>query len=120
MGASQITPAGDYVSDVQGTVSAGSVATAPTEELDEKATTKYQLTQLLSSIEEGSEMPAWASPAVRKVGAIMQARGLGASSMASAAMTQAVMESGAVITKFKCKTKDSITKCSNICRNGQS
>jgi len=97
MGASQITPAGDYVSDVQGTVSAGSVATAPTEELDEKATTKYQLTQLLSSIEEGSEMPAWASPAVRKVGAIMQARGLGASSMASAAMTQAVMESGVVI-----------------------
>ena len=97
MGASQITPAGDYVSDVQGTVSAGSVATAPTEELDEKATTKYQLTQLLSSIEEGSEMPAWASPAVRKVGAIMHARGLGASSMASAAMTQAVMESGVVI-----------------------
>jgi len=97
MGASQITPAGDYVSDVQGTVSAGSIATAPTEQLDEKATTKYQLTQLLSSIEEGSEMPAWASPAVRKVGAIMQARGLGASSMASAAMTQAVMESGVVI-----------------------
>jgi len=97
MGASQITPAGDYVSDVQGTVSAGSIATAPTEQLDEKATTKYQLTQLLSSIEEGTEMPAWASPAVRKVGAIMQARGLGASSMASAAMTQAVMESGIVI-----------------------
>jgi len=97
MGASQITPAGDYVSDVQGTVSAGSIATAPTEELDQKATTQYQLTQLLSSIEEGTEMPAWASPAVRKVGAIMQARGLGASSMASAAMTQAVMESGIVI-----------------------
>lgn len=97
MDAAKITPAGDYVSDVQGTVSAGSIATAPTEQLDEKATTKYQLTQLLSSIEEGSEMPAWASPAVRKVGAIMQARGLGASSMASAAMTQAVMESGVVI-----------------------
>jgi len=97
MGASQITPAGDYVSDVQGTVSAGSIATAPTEELDQKATTQYQLTQLLSSIEEGTEMPAWASPAVRKVGAIMQARGLGASSMASAAITQAVMESGIAI-----------------------
>jgi len=97
MNTAQITPSGDYMSDVQGTVSAGSIATAPTEQLDEKATTQYQLTQLLSSIEDGTEMPAWASPAVRKVGAIMQARGLGASSMASAAMTQAVMESGVVI-----------------------
>ena len=97
MDAAQITPAGQYMQDVQGTVSAGSIATAQTEQLDEKATTQYQLSQLLSSIEEGGEMPPWASPAVRKVGAIMQARGLGASSMASAAMTQAVMESGIVI-----------------------
>src|SRR5210317_211010 len=97
--AAQITPEGDYVdmSGVEGTVSAGSLATAATQELDERATTKYQLEQLLSSVAEGSEMPPWASPAVRKVGAIMQARGLGASSMASAAMTQAVMESGIVI-----------------------
>jgi len=42
-------------------------------------------------------MPAFAAPAVRKVAGIMQARGLGASSMAAAAMTQAVMESGVVI-----------------------
>ena len=97
MDAAQITPAGQYMQDVQGTVSAGSIATAQTEQLDEKATTQYQLAQLLSSIEDGTEMPPWASPAVRKVGAIMQARGLGASSMASAAMTQAVMESGIVI-----------------------
>ena len=97
--AAQITPEGDYVdmSEVEGTVSAGSLATAATQELDERATTKYQLEQLLSSVAEGTEMPPWASPAVRKVGAIMQARGLGASSMASAAMTQAVMESGIVI-----------------------
>jgi len=97
MDAAQITPTGQYMQDVQGTVSAGSIATAQTEQLDEKATTQYQLSQLLSSIEEGSEMPPWASPAVRKVGAIMQARGLGASSMASAAITQAVMESGIAI-----------------------
>jgi|TARA_R110000822_G_scaffold216915_5_gene351430 hypothetical protein len=97
MDAAQITPAGSYMTDVQGTVGANSVSTAATQVLDEKATTKYQLSQLLSSIEDGTEMPAWASPAVRKVGAIMQARGLGASSMASAAMTQAVMESGVVI-----------------------
>ena len=97
MDAAQIKPTGQYMEDVQGTVSAGSIATAQTEQLDEKATTQYQLAQLLSSIEDGTEMPPWASPAVRKVGAIMQARGLGASSMASAAMTQAVMESGIVI-----------------------
>tara|TARA_R100000951_G_C2652956_1_gene185036 strand:- start:8337 stop:9710 length:1374 start_codon:yes stop_codon:yes gene_type:complete len=97
--AAQITPAGDYVdmTGVEGKVSSGSLATAATQELDQKATTKYQLEQLLSSVEDGTEMPAWASPAVRKVGAIMQARGLGASSMASAAITQAVMESGVVI-----------------------
>ena len=91
---SQITPAGDYMGDVQGTVSANSVATAQTEELDERGTVRYQMTSLLSALEDGGEMPAWASPAVRKVGSIMQARGLGASSMASAAITQAVMESG--------------------------
>jgi hypothetical protein len=67
------------------------------DEFDERATTQYQLGQLLSSIEEGKPMPAWAAPAVRKVAGIMQARGLGASSMAAAAMTQAVMESGVVI-----------------------
>ena len=36
---------------------------------------------------------AWAAPAVRKVNAIMQQRGLGASSMAAAAITQALYES---------------------------
>ena len=99
MDTAQITPAGDYVdmTGVQGTVSQGSQAVAQTEELDERATVKYQMTNLLSALEEGGEMPAWASPAVRKVGAIMQARGLGASSMASAAITQAVMESGIAI-----------------------
>ena len=67
------------------------------DEFDERATTQYQLGQLLSSIEEGKPMPPWAAPAVRKVAGIMQARGLGSSSMAAAAMTQAVMESGVVI-----------------------
>ena len=61
------------MTQVQGTVSAGSQAVAATEEVDQPA------------------------PAVRKVAGVMQARGLGASSMAAAAMTQAVMESGVVI-----------------------
>ena len=97
MDTAQITPTGDYMQEVQGTVSPEAVATAQTEELDERGTVQYQMTQLMSALEEGGEMPPWASPAVRKVGAIMQARGLGASSMASAAITQAVMESGIAI-----------------------
>jgi hypothetical protein len=85
------------MSQIQGTLSPGALATAATQELDERATVQYQLGQLLGSIEEGKPMPAWAAPNVRKVAGMMQARGLGGSSMAAAAMTQAVMESGVVI-----------------------
>jgi len=78
----------------QGTVSAESLATAATQELDPRATTRYQLAELFKGIEEGSPPPAWAAPAVRKVTAVMQSRGLGSSSMAAAATMQAMMESG--------------------------
>ena len=81
----------------KGVLSTGATGTAPTAELDERATVKYQMESLLSGIEEGKPLPAWASPAMRKVSSIMQARGLGASSMAAAAMTQAIMESGVSI-----------------------
>ena len=92
----QIAPKSSYVdmTGVEGTVSPEAIATAQTETLDPEATVQYQLGELMSSIEEGKPLPAWASPAVRKVSAVMQARGMGASSMAAAAMTQAVMESG--------------------------
>ena len=81
----------------QGVVSTDSLAQAATEQLDVKATVSYQLAELYKSIETGTELPAWASPAVRKVSAIMAQRGLGASSMASAAMIQAVYEAGVPI-----------------------
>ena len=84
-------------SQIEGQVSAPSVAQAATQELDERATIQYQMESLLSGIEEGKPLPAWASPAARKIAGIMQARGLGASSMAAAAITQSVMESGVVI-----------------------
>ena len=91
----QITDPKGVISDIpQGTVSQDSLATAAQMELDQKATVKYQLGELFSSLGSGEELPAWASPSVRKVSAVMQARGMGASSMAAAAMTQAVMESG--------------------------
>ena len=82
------------VGDIQGAVSAESLATPATEELNEKATVQFQLEQLFSSFVEGQPPPAWAAPAVRRAGAIMAQRGLGASSMAAAAITQSIMESG--------------------------
>ena len=84
---------------IQGTVSPDAVVEAVTEELDPKATTQYQLGELMKSIEEGKPLPAWASPSVRRVSAVMASRGMGSSSMASAAMIQAIMESGVPIAK---------------------
>ena len=97
--AAQLTPTGPYVdmTGVEGTVSPGAMATAAQAELDPRATVQYQLGEIMSSLESGSPMPAWASPQVRKVSSIMQARGLGSSSMAGAAITQALMESGVQI-----------------------
>jgi hypothetical protein len=82
---------------VQAGPSAGAIGTAATQQLDQRATTQYQLGQLMQSIQQGQPLPPWAAPAVRKISGVMQARGLGASSMAAAAMTQAVLESGVVI-----------------------
>jgi hypothetical protein len=99
MAGATLTPTGPYVdmTGVQAGPSAGAIATAATDQLDPRATTQYQLGQIMSSLQSGAPMPAWAAPAVRKIGSIMQARGLGSSSMASAAMTQALMESGVQI-----------------------
>ena len=49
---------------------------------------------IAKSFEEGKPPPAWAAPAVRQVGGMMAQRGLGRSSMAAAAISQAIMESG--------------------------
>lgn len=76
------------------TLSQGALADAATEELDERATVSYQLGELFKGIEDGKPLPAWASGPARKATAIMQQRGLGASSMAAAAITQQLMESG--------------------------
>ena len=85
---------GSIMQAAQGTVSPASLAKAATATMDPRATTQFQLEQLLSGIEDGKPLPSWASPAVRSVAGVMASRGLGASSMAAAAMTQAVMESG--------------------------
>jgi hypothetical protein len=82
------------LNQAQGTISGQSLAQAQTEQLDEQATIKYQLGQLYASIEEGKPLPAWASGPVRAASAVMMQRGAGASTMAGAAMVQAVMEAG--------------------------
>ena len=81
---------------VQGEVSDDSIADAQTLELDEfdqRATVKFQLGELFDSIQEGEELPAWASPAVRRVSAIMQQR-VWVHQVWHLFMVQAVMESG--------------------------
>jgi len=91
----QITDPKGIISDVpQGVVSQEAIADPAQAELDQRATVKFQLGELFNSLDDGEDLPAWATPAVRKVTSIMQARGIGASSMASAAITQALMESG--------------------------
>ena len=85
---------GAIMEAAQGTVSPEALATAATQELDPRATTRYQIAELFKGLEDGGPPPAWAAPAVRKVTAVMQSRNLGKSSMAAAATVQAMMESG--------------------------
>jgi len=58
----------------------------------EKATVQGQLAQLTADF-DATNPPAWAAGALRGVQAVMQQRGLGASSMAGQAMIQAALES---------------------------
>jgi len=59
-------------------------------EVSPQSTVTFQLEQLMDSFNDGT--PAWAAGAMRRVNEVMNARGLGASSMASAAMISAAME----------------------------
>jgi hypothetical protein len=92
------------VGDIQGVVSENSLVEAAQGTVSQESTVKYQLGELFSSFEEGKPPPAWAAPAVRQVGALMAQRGLGASSMAAAAVTQAVMEAGIPIAMEDART----------------
>ena len=74
-------------------LSSGTLATEQTATLAKEATVEFQVGELYKSLEEGKPLPAWASANVRKTQEIMNARGLGASSVAAAAMVQAIAES---------------------------
>ena len=64
---------------------------AATGEAGEKATVKYQMEQLLQAF-SGTDLPAFAGPAIRKANDIMEARGLSSSSIAGQAVIRAAME----------------------------
>lgn len=65
---------------------------AETAQPTEAATVRGQLEMLMQDF-EGGGTPPWASGAMREAMSIMQRRGMGASSMAGAAVVQAAMES---------------------------
>jgi hypothetical protein len=77
---------------VHGTVSPNAQVEAATATPSADATVVGQMEKLMSQF-EGGNTPVWASGAIRNANAIMAARGLGASSMAGGAVTQAAMES---------------------------
>jgi len=81
----------------QGELTEGAIAKAAQTEVVEEQLVSYQLGKLYESIESGGAMPPWAAGAARAATAVMQQRGLGASSMAAAATIQAVMEAGTPI-----------------------
>jgi len=88
------------IAQAQGQVSPQSLATAATQELDVRGTVKYQLGELYNSIQNGEELPAWASGPVRAVSSIMQSRGLGSSSIAAGAMITALQETALPIAQM--------------------
>jgi len=79
------------VGDLDQTVSEKAIAEAQTEQLDQKALVRFQLEQLYSGF-DGGNIPPWASGPARNASNIMATRGLGASSMAAAAIAQSIQE----------------------------
>ena len=87
------------IGDIQGTVSPESLAKAQTGTVSPQSLVSYQLGELYNAMDGDGPLPAWAAGASRNATAIMQKRGLGSSSMAAAAVTQAIVESGLPIAK---------------------
>lgn len=66
--------------------------------VDPRQLLTYQLAELYKDFDEGT--PAWAAGAIRYANGAMQKRGLGASSMAGAAISQAIMEVAVPIAQY--------------------
>jgi uncharacterized protein (DUF2384 family) len=92
LGADKVKDATENMQAAQGTVSEDAQVTAAQALPSAKATVQGQLEGLMQQF-EGGETPAWAAGAMRMANTAMASRGLGSSSMAGAAITQAAMES---------------------------
>ena len=92
--AAQLTAPTRTIADIQGAVPTEELAQAATADLDPRATVQFQLGEITSSIRDGQPLPLWAAPAARSADSMMLQRGLGASSMAASARTQALIEAG--------------------------
>jgi hypothetical protein len=82
----------DGVADAQTAASFTEQVQAATATPSEKATVQGQLASLTANF-DATNPPAWAAGALRGVQAVMQQRGLGASSIAGQALIQATLES---------------------------
>lgn len=82
----------DQTTAAKGTVSQGATVEAATALPSSDATVAGQMAKLMAQF-EGGATPAWAAGAIRNANAVMAARGLGSSSIAGGAVTQAAMES---------------------------
>ena len=78
----------------QGVLSEEAKAVAAQTKVEQEQLVSFQLGELYESLEEGKPLPPWASGPVRAATQVMQSRGLGSSSMAAAAVAQAVLEAG--------------------------
>lgn len=87
------------IGDIQGKVSPESLAKAQQGKVSPESLVSYQLSELYKAMDEDGPMPAWAAGATRNASALMAKRGLGSSSMAAFAITQALVESGLPIAK---------------------
>ena len=92
--AAQLAAPTRTIGDIQEAIPTEELAVAATGELDQRATLQFQLGEITSSIVDGQPLPLWAAPAARNADSIMLQRGLGASSMAASARTQALIEAG--------------------------
>ena len=70
---------------------------AATAQVSDKATVRGQLAMLMDDFDNGETTPVWASGSMRRAMQVMQSRGMGASSIAGAAVVQAAMESAMAV-----------------------
>ena len=89
-------------------------ASTPTD----KATVAGQLANLTANF-DATNPPAWAAGAIRGVQAVMQQRGLGASSIAGQALVQAAMESALPIAQADARTVQATFEAQNLSNRQQ-